>query len=165
MAKNDDRFDNGDGEHIRAALSVRLVCTGLASGASADFDLDALATAQGQKAIPAKAKIVGAHMECETALTFSAGTTTGAGFVVGITGTENGLLTTAAVTSMAAREMTDLGGPGTLMGRLRGNTAPSNLVARLTPTGGAADCDEISAGVFWVHLEYTLAKGRRQLDR
>lgn len=159
MGKRFDVSDFSGGQVIRATQSVRLTLTGQASGTTATFDLDALAATQGARAIPANAKIVGAHVECETAVGFSAGTTTGASMVVGIVGATNGFLATAAITSLTAGQLSDLGGPGTLVGRLQANTAPA-LVAVLTATGGTPDVDEINAGVFWVHLEYVIAKER-----
>lgn len=155
-----DHNDFSQGTVTRATAKIRLVMTGLSAGATATFDLDALLLTQRNRVIPANAKIIGAHVECETALTFT-GTTTGASLVVGITGTTNGFLTTAAITSLTAGQMSDLGGLGTLINRLRANTAPA-LEAVVTATGGATDVADFATGVFWVHLEYVIAKGRAQ---
>lgn len=130
-------------------ISVQVPFTGQASGATATL---AVAT------LPANCRIKDAHVECQTALGFSAGTTTGVTAVLGVAGTTNGFLATAAMTTMAAGDMSDLGGPGTLVNRLR-TTAPA-VILTITATGGAADVDEINAGVFWVHIHYETARER-----
>jgi len=153
------RQDHTDAEQIRCTASIRIVATGQASGAAATYDVDALLLTQTNRVIPADAKIVGAHVECETAATFSAVTTTGLGFVVGITGTTNGFLTTGAVTALTAGQKSDLGGLGTLINRIRANTAPA-LEAVATATGGTPNMTEVLTGVYWLHLEYVVSKGR-----
>lgn len=130
-------------------VSFQLPLTGQASGATATL---AVAT------LPANVRIKSAHVECQTAIGFSAGTTTGVTAVLGIAGTTNGFLTTAAMTTLAAGDMTDLGGPGTLVGRLR-TTAPA-VILTITATGGTPDVDEINAGVVWVHIHYETARER-----
>lgn len=157
MAKNSDRFDNSEGEHIRATQSVRLVLTGQSAGATATFDVDALAATQGQRAIPAGSKIIGQYIEVEEAITFD-GTTTGVSLVSGVTGTTNAFILTGAIAALAAAAKSDVGGPGTGIGRVR-NTAPA-LEAVITATGGATDVAEIDAGVIWLHTEYVILKGR-----
>jgi hypothetical protein len=157
MARSFDHTDCSHGTFTRSTASIRLDLTGQASGASVTFDLDALLLTQRNKVIPANAKIIGAHVECETALGFSAGTTTGATLVVGIVGTTNGFLASAAVEGLTAGQTSDLGGNGTLVNRIRANSAPA-LVAVLTATGGTPDVDEIDEGVLLVHLEYVLCK-------
>lgn len=159
MPRYADHLDNADGTHTRATLSIRLVLTGGAAAATRTFDLDALAVTQGEvRSIPANAKVIGAHLECEQAIAFT-GTTTGYAMVVGITGTTNGFLATGSLVGLTAGQTTDIGGPGTLVNRIRANTAPA-LEAVGTVSGGAAVHTEVSAGIFWVHLEYVLAKGR-----
>lgn len=159
MAKNSDRFDNSDGQEIRATLSVRCDMTTGAAQATLTHDLDALGVTQNQlHSIPADAKVIGGHVECEEPIVLS-GTTTAVGLTVGIVGTVNGFLTTANLVGMVAGEKSDLGGLGTLIGRLRATTAPA-LVAVATASGGAAVMTEVDEGVFWVHLEYVVAKGR-----
>lgn len=155
MPKFSDHVDCSEGTTTRSTLSVRCDLTG-GSGATMTLDLDALGLAQGQRPIPADSKIVGAHVECETAVTFS-GTTTGLALVVGITGTTNGFLTTASIASLTAGQTSDLGGLGTLINRLRANSAPA-LEAVATASGGAAVMSEVATGVIWIHLEWVNAK-------
>lgn len=157
-----DKFPGGidvsDGDTIRSTASIRCVLTGGAAQATLTLDLDALLLTQAGRVLPANCKVVGAHVECETAVAFT-GTTTGLAMVVGITGTTNGFLTTASIASLTAGQMSDLGGMGTLINRIRANSAPA-LEAVVTASGGAAVMTEVSAGVFWVHLEYVLCKDR-----
>ena len=157
MSRFSGKLDNGDGDHVRATRSVRCVLTGQASGTTATFDLEALLAAQGGPALLANHKIVGAHLECETALTFTGGDTTGVTAVVGISGTLNGFLATAAITSMAAGDVSDLGGAGSLVGRARASTT---ALLTITATGGAPDVEDIATGVVWVHLEVKKLKER-----
>lgn len=130
-------------------ISIAVPFTGQASGATATL---AVAT------LPANVRIKSTHVECQTAIGFSAGTTTGVAGVLGIAGTTNGFLTTAAMASMAAGDMSDLGGPGTLVNRLR--TSTTAVILTITASGGAADVDEINAGIFWVHIHYETARER-----
>lgn len=128
--------------------SVRITTSGYASGATATVAIASL---------PANARLLRSSIECESIMTFSAGTTTGAAAVLGVSGTTNGFLATAALGSLTAGQQTDLGGPGTLVNRLRATT---DVILTITPSGGAADSDEISGGVYWVHLEYEVAPER-----
>ena len=130
-------------------VSFAIPITGQASGATATL---AVAT------LPANIRIKSTHVECQQAAGFSAGTTTGVTAVLGIAGTTNGFLTTAAMTSLTAGDMSDLGGPGTLVGRLR--TSTTALILTITATGGTPDVDEIDEGIFWVHVHYETARER-----
>jgi hypothetical protein len=129
-------------------VSVLVPLTGQSAGASATL---AVAT------LPANCRIKDAHIEGHEAITFD-GTTTGVSGVLGIAGTTNGFLTTAAFASLAVGAMSDLGGNGTLVNRLQ-TTAPA-VIFTITATGGATDVAEIDAGAVWVHIHYETARER-----
>lgn len=158
MAKHDDHTDCSEGTLTLATASIRVDCSTGAAQATLTFDLDALLLTQAGKVVPANAKVVGAHIECETAVTFS-GTTTGLAMVVGITGDTDAFLTTASVASLTAGQTSDLGGMGVAINRIRANAAPA-LEAVVTASGGAALMTEVDTGVFWIHLEYVICKER-----
>ena len=159
MAGHGDLTDLSNGQLKYPVLSIRCSMPGAAQ-ATKTFDLDALAVTQGEpKTIPANAKVVGAYVECETALTFQNGVTQVA-LVVGITGTTNGFLLTGNLASLTAGQYTDLGGLGTLINRIRANSAPA-LEAVATASGGSAIMSDVLTGVFWIHLEYDMAQSRR----
>lgn len=147
MGRISDLLDNGAGQFIHASATFRLTLTGLASGTTADVALGDL---------PADAIPVSISDEVVTAVTFGAGTTTAATVSVGITGSLTLFATAGAASGRARGAVSDLGGPGTGVGRLRATTA---LVARVTASaGGAPDVDEISAGEVLIHVAYRLPK-------
>jgi hypothetical protein len=156
-----DRLDLGGGEIIRPTLSVLLTLTGGAAAAGRTFDVDALALAQdSRRIVPAWAKCRGAHLECITPIAFT-GTTTGYAMVVGITGNTNAFLLTGSLVGLTAGQKTDLGGLGALVNRLVGQTSTRPALEAVgTVSGGAAVHTEVSAGAFWLHLEYDVAAGR-----
>lgn len=148
MARLSDTLDLSGGDLVRPCRSFRITTSGFSSGATATVTVGDL---------EANDIIEGASIECETAATFSAGTTTGFTATLGITGTLAGVLASAAMGSLTAGQHSDLGGPGTLVGRLRASTA---LVLTITPTGGTPDADEISGGAYWVHVYVSKPKDR-----
>lgn len=130
-------------------LSTRVTTSGYASGATA---------AAAVHSLPANIYPIRTTIECESPMTFSAGTTTGASAVLGYSGSTNRYLTTAAIGSMTAGQKSALGGQGAGAGVL--DTSARDVLLTLTPTGGAADADEISGGVYWIHQEYEIAPDR-----
>lgn len=129
-------------------VNVLVPLTGQSAGASATL---AVAT------IPAGFRLKDAHIESSTQIVIT-GTTTGVAGVLGVAGTTNGFLTTASMLALAPGAMSDLGGNGTLINRLR--TAANDVILTITASGGAADVAEITAGAVWVHLHYETARER-----
>ncbi len=130
-------------------ISTRVTTSGYASGATAAPTVHAL---------PANHFPVRSMIECETPMTFSAGTTTGATATLGRSGSASLYLSSGALGSMTAGQKSVLGGQGSGAGVL--DTSARDVILTITPTGGAADADEISGGVFWVHQEYEIAPDR-----
>lgn len=125
--------------------STRLVLGGYASGATALQDVHP---------IPAGAIPLRTVIECEAALTYSAGTTTGATAIFGFTADPDGYATSVNLGTMTAGQRILLTA-GASISALDSTARDANLT--ITPTGGAADSDEISGGVIHVHQEYEVA--------
>jgi hypothetical protein len=134
--------DFGPGGLVTPHFDVRVNAAVLTGSASMNIDPSGL---------PATAMVYAADVACEQAATFSAGTTTGLGFTVGITTDGDGYLLTAAVTSMVAGQVSQLGGAGVLAGNFARNPT-LRIVA--TATGGAADLDEVSGGSWLVRYYF-----------
>ncbi|MBK6920559.1 MAG: hypothetical protein IPH07_24375 [Deltaproteobacteria bacterium] len=130
-------------------ISTRVTTAGFASGASA---------AAAVHSLPANAFPIRALIECESPMTFSAGTTTGATATLGRSGSASLYLSSGNLGAMTAGQKSVLGGQGAGAGVL--DTTARDVLLTITPTGGAADADEISGGVFWVHQEYEIAPDR-----
>src|SRR5574338_713187 len=147
MAKNDDKLECSEGKFCPPRYSQLITLSGHASGATADVTLDDFPTGK----VP-----LFAMFEGQTAITFSAGTTTGVGLMCGDTNDPDGLIVNGAVTTLTNGQLSQAGGPGveSQTGRYEADMAGDGLMVRITPTGGAADCDEISAGAVWVHVYY-----------
>lgn len=126
--------DYGSGGLVTPHFDVRVNAATLTGSATMNID---------PTGIPATAMFFAADVVCETAATFSAGTTTGLGFTAGTTGDPDGYIVSGAVTSMVAGQVSQLGGPGALSGNFA-RAAALRIVP--TATGGAADLDEVSAG-------------------
>jgi hypothetical protein len=123
--------------------------SGYASGATAT---------QAVHSLPASVIPTRTILECVEVMTYSAGTTTGATAIFGIAaGDLDGYATSVNLGTMTAGQKILLTA-GVVVGTLDATARATALT--ITPTGGAADSDEISGGRFIVHQEYDVAPDR-----
>lgn len=125
--------------------STRVTTSGYASGATATAAVHPLPAG----VIPTRTII-----ECESPMTFSAGTTTGATGLLGRSGDTDFYATSFNLGAMVAGDRLVLTA-GVAVNAI--DATARDVIMTITPTGGTPDSDEISGGVFHVHQEYDVA--------
>ena len=134
-----------------ASASPAAGTRGTISGAFVLADIQA-----GSKAfttLPAGSIVTGISIRMTTALTFSAGTTTGVNLKVGTSGDDDGFVGNTALGTTTGYKYPSAG--GVLLGcQVAGGNGSFTLT--FTPTGGTPVLSEVSAGAGMVYLLYTV---------